>query len=186
MLSAVGRSRNSGITIRPGGDADRLEPRPPHGLSPGRLLAGDGRDRLPDDVGDGLGLGDHDHVGSLDLGDGRPGALGHGTDDVAAGGLVTGAHDGRFFQPGVPLRSVNPAAATGRWVAAMTAACSSDRSAAKASWNLAGSMANSTAVPVPCPAGYCSWSRAVFRTLSVEPPSMSERVSPSSGAKAAT
>jgi hypothetical protein len=27
-------------------------------------------------------------------------------------------------------------------------------------------MANSTAVPVPCPVGYCNWSRAVFRTLS--------------------
>ena len=34
--------------------------------------------------------------------------------------VATTAHDGRFFQPGVPLGSANAAAATGRWVAAMT------------------------------------------------------------------
>ena len=44
---------------------------------PGRLLARDAVDRLPDHVGDGLRLGDHDHVRSLDLGDCRSGALGH-------------------------------------------------------------------------------------------------------------
>ena len=58
------------------------------------LLTGDAVDRLPDHVGDGFWLGNHDHVGSLDLGDCRSGALGHGTDDVAACGLVTGGYDG--------------------------------------------------------------------------------------------
>src|SRR5947207_14515284 len=61
-------------------------------------LAGDARDRLPDHVGDGLRLGDHDHVGSLDLGDRRPGTLGHGTDDIAAGGLVASGYDGPRWQ----------------------------------------------------------------------------------------
>ena len=58
------------------------------------LLVGDAVDRLTDHVGDGSRLGNHDHVGSLDLGDCRSGALGHGTDDVAACGLVAGGHDG--------------------------------------------------------------------------------------------
>ena len=57
-------------------------------------LVGDAVDRLADHVGDGSRLGNHDHVGSLDLGDCRSGALGHGTDDVAACGLVTGGYDG--------------------------------------------------------------------------------------------
>ena len=61
-------------------------------------LVSDAVDRLPDHVGDGLRLGDHDHVRSLDLGDCRSGALGHGTDDVAAGGLVAGGDDGPRWQ----------------------------------------------------------------------------------------
>ena len=48
---------------------------------------------------------------------------------------------------------------TGRWVAAITAACCAGRSAANASWSLAGSIANSVAVPAP------SGSRVLERDL---------------------
>jgi len=61
---------------------------------PRLLLVGGAVDRLADHVGDGLRLGNHDHVGSFDLGDCRSGALSHGTDDVAARGLVAGGYDG--------------------------------------------------------------------------------------------
>jgi hypothetical protein len=47
------------------------------------------------------------------------------------------------FQAGSPDLSVNAAAATGRWVAAMRALSGKGRSAAKASWNLSGSIENS-------------------------------------------
>jgi hypothetical protein len=47
-------------------------------------------------------------------------------------------------------------------------------------------IANSTAVSSPCPLGYWSCIRSVFRRLSLESLSISARVSPSSGAKAAT
>ena len=43
-----------------------------------------------------------------------------------------------------PDGSENAASATGRWVAAITALCAAGRSAAKASWNFAGSIASST------------------------------------------
>ena len=68
----------------------------------------------------------------------------------------------------------------------MTAACSAGRSAANASRNFAGSIANSTAVCAPSPLGYCSGTSALLSTLSREPASTSPRRSPSSGAKAAT
>ena len=60
------------------------------------------------------------------------------------------------------------------------------RSAANTSWNLAGSIANSVAVSVPVPVGYWSGTRAVNTTLSREPSSRANRVSPSSGIKPAT
>lgn len=100
--------------------------------------------------------------------------------------VATTAQDGSVFQAGAPLGSTNPNAETGRWVAAMTAASSAGTSAAKASWNLTGSIANSTAVSDPVPVGYSSCSRALLSTLSLESASMSCRASPSSGAKAAT
>src|ERR1700745_3136951 len=58
--------------------------------------------------------------------------------------VATTAQDGRFFQPGVPLGSANAEAATVRWVAAMTAACFSGRSAAKGAGDLAGVVASVT------------------------------------------
>ncbi len=62
-------------------------------LRPPTRLA-DGGDRAQDHVRDGLWLRDHDHVGALDLGDRRPGAPGHGTDDIATGRLVAGRNHG--------------------------------------------------------------------------------------------
>src|SRR6478752_1847526 len=53
------------------------------------------------------------------------------------------------FQAGAPDGSVNAASATGRWVTAMMSVNWRGRSAANASWNAAGSMANSVAVPPP-------------------------------------
>src|SRR5207344_3012011 len=53
--------------------------------------------------------------------------------------VATTAHEGRFFHAGVPFGSENADSATGRWVAAISAASSVDRSAANASWNLVGS-----------------------------------------------
>src|SRR5258707_3932983 len=52
--------------------------------------------------------------------------------------VATTAQDGSFFQAGGPQTSVNAAAATGRWVAAISAAVSGGRSAAKTSWSNAG------------------------------------------------
>src|SRR3954447_11295121 len=65
----------------------------------------------------------------------------------------TTAQDGRVFHAGGPFFSEKPSDEAGRWVAAMTAACSGDRSAAKTSWNLSGLMKNSVSVP-PDPFGY--------------------------------
>ncbi len=53
----------------------------------------DGGNRGKDHVRDDLWLRDHDHVGALDLGDRRPGALSHGTDDIAAGRLVASGNN---------------------------------------------------------------------------------------------
>lgn len=95
----------------------------------------DGGDRSQDHVRDGLWLRDHDHVGALDFGDRRPGALGHGTDDITPGYLVCGrnhAQAGKIFQAGAPHGSENASSATERWVAAITTACAADRSAVQA------------------------------------------------------
>src|SRR6266536_1960311 len=100
--------------------------------------------------------------------------------------VATTAQDGSVFQAGGPDASVKAEAATGRWVAAITAVCSAGRSAANASRNRVGLMANSTAVSPSWPVGYWRWTRAVLRMLSVELPSTSPRRSLSSGAKAAT
>ena len=85
-----------------------------------------------------------------------------------------------------PQKNRALAEASGRWVAAMRAACRAGRSAAKASWKRAGLTANSTAVSAPCPVGYWSGTRAALRTLSFEVLATSPSRSPSSGAKAAT
>ena len=81
--------------------------------------------------------------------------------------VATTAQDGRFRQAGGPDTSLNAASATGRWVAASSAACCSGRSAAKASRSSAGLTANSVAVPPPGPAGYWYGTRAEFRMLSL-------------------
>src|ERR1700730_14905037 len=99
---------------------------------------------------------------------------------------ATTAHEGMVFQAGDPQASLNAPAATGRCVAAMTADCFSGTSAAKASWNLAGSTMNSGDVSPSFPVGYRRWTSAALRTLSFEFASAPPRVSPFSGAKAAT
>src|SRR3954447_14438767 len=58
--------------------------------------------------------------------------------------VATTAQDGRLFHAGAPFGSVKPTAETGRWVAAITAACSAGRAAANTSWKLSAGMANST------------------------------------------
>ena len=111
----------------------------------GQLSVCQAVDRLADHVRHDLRLRNHDHVRSLDLGDLRACALGHGPDDVAARGLVAGRDDGpgRQLSPGrSPVGSVNAAAATGRWVAAMTAACARVGRRRRPR-GMAGSMANS-------------------------------------------
>jgi hypothetical protein len=67
--------------------------------------------------------------------------------------------DGSAFQAGGPDGSVKASSATGRWVAAITAACFAGRSAASTSWSFAGSIANSAAVPAPSGVGYRSATR---------------------------
>ena len=99
--------------------------------------------------------------------------------------VATTAQDGRCFQAGGPFGSENADSATGRCVAAISAACWSERSPANASRAFAGSMENSVAEP-PLAVGYVRGTSALFRTLSFEPASTAPRVSPSSGAKAAT
>ena len=47
-------------------------------------------------------------------------------------------------------------------------------------------MTYSTSVSAPGPTGYCNGTRALFRTLSLEPASMSASRSPLSGAKPET
>jgi hypothetical protein len=72
-------------------------------------------------------LGDHDQVRALDLDDvgTRPLAMERTTSVPAAlSAVATTAHDGNDFQAGSADGSLNAAAATGRWVAASTAACS--------------------------------------------------------------
>ena len=75
-----------------------------------------------------VGLRDHDHVRAVDLGDRRTRPLRHRADDVGAGGLVAGGNDGprRQVLPGRRRRWARrtPASATGRWTAAISAACS--------------------------------------------------------------
>src|SRR5947209_2926880 len=56
----------------------RAAPEPRRQATAGCWLSGEAVDRLPDDIGDDLRLGGHDHVGALDLGVGRAGPLGHG------------------------------------------------------------------------------------------------------------
>src|ERR1700761_3645291 len=67
--------------------------------------------------------------------------------------VATTAQDGSFLQAGGPEASLNAAAATGRWVAAISAVVSGGRSAAKASGSSAGLIPNSTAVSPSGPAG---------------------------------
>jgi hypothetical protein len=67
--------------------------------------------------------------------------------------VATTAQLGSPFQAGRPFASENASSAMGRWVAPMIAAASAGKSAAKASWIFAGSIANSTAVSVPLPVG---------------------------------
>src|SRR5262249_39547194 len=98
--------------------------------------------------------------------------------------VATTAHEGNDFHAGGPEGSENARSAIGRWMAAITAACASDRSAANASWVFEGAIENS--VPVPLPAGYWCGTRAEFSTLSFDPAVTSPSRSPSSGAKAAT
>src|SRR5206468_2863837 len=83
--------------------------------------------------------------------------------------VATTAQAGEDFQAGGPDGCENANSATGRWVAASP----SGRSAANASWNFAGSIANSTAVSAPSPTGYWSGTSVLFRTLSLESPSTS-------------
>src|SRR5919197_5877979 len=63
--------------------------------------------------------------------------------------VATTAQEGRDLQAGGPDGSVKASSATGRWVAAATTVCSGGTSAANASRNFAGSIANSVAVPPP-------------------------------------
>src|SRR5512132_2462749 len=105
---------------------------------------------------------------------------------AALAGDASTVQDGSDFPAGGPDGSENASSETGRWVAAITAACWVGRSAANTSWNLVGSIANSVAVPAPSGVGYCSATCAVERMLSLEPAVTSARRSPSSGANAAT
>src|SRR6266545_7723329 len=100
--------------------------------------------------------------------------------------VATTAHDGNDFQAGGPDTSLNAAAATGRWVAASTAACSAGRSAAKTSRKRAGSTRNSGAVSPLGPVGYSRWTWAVPRRLSLEVAATSPSRSSVSGTNAAT
>ena len=63
--------------------------------------------------------------------------------------MATTAQEGSVFHAGVLEASENASSATGRWMAAINAACASDRSAAKASRALPGSIENSVADPLP-------------------------------------
>src|SRR4029453_11542438 len=88
---------------------------------------------------------------------------------AALSGEASTVQDGSDFQAGGPDGSENASSETGPWGAANTAGRGGGRSAAKTSWSLAGSIANSVAVPAPSPVGYCSATWAVERTLSREP-----------------
>src|ERR1700750_1983066 len=67
--------------------------------------------------------------------------------------VATTAQDGSFLQAGGPEASLNAAAATGRWVAAISAVVSGGRSAAKDSGGQGGVLQNSTAVSPSRPVG---------------------------------
>jgi hypothetical protein len=86
-LHYAGRRHQSAYVSPHGSRSDQLA-----GVAVHRLA--DGGDRGQDHVGDDLGLRDHDHVGALDLGDRRPGAPSHGTDDIAASRLVASGNHG--------------------------------------------------------------------------------------------
>jgi hypothetical protein len=102
----------------------------------------------------------------------------------ARGGRDPASRRSRDKKRKSPTRGENAISAAGRWVAAITAVCSGGRSAANASRNFAGSIANSAAMPSP--SGYWSGTSAVIRTLSLEVASTSPSTSPSPGANAAT
>ena len=99
--------------------------------------------------------------------------------------VATTAQAGLCFHAGGPEGSENASSATGRWTAAISPACSSETSPAKASRTLAGSIANSVA-DLPSAVGYCRGTSALLRTLSFDDASTAPRTSPSSGANAAT
>src|SRR6476659_1438761 len=72
---------------------------------------------------------------------------------IALSAVPTTAQDGSVFHAGFVVGSPNPTSAAGRCETAITAGCSSGRSAQNTSWNEAGSMMNS--VPgSPPPVGY--------------------------------
>src|SRR3954447_21644781 len=88
---------------------------------------------------------------------------------AALSGDASTVQDGSDFQAGGPDGSVKASSETGRWVAASTAACCADRSAARGSWGGAGSTATGVAARAPGGGGYCGATCAVPRTLSREP-----------------
>src|SRR5262245_28787324 len=98
--------------------------------------------------------------------------------------VATTAQDGNDFHAGGPEASEKPASAIGRCVAAITAAWWAGRSAANASWNLAGSTTNSVAVAPP--SGYFCGTSAGPRIASFDVGVTSPSSSPSSGANAQT
>ena len=71
------------------------------------------------------------------------------------GAIEAGSKDSVLNSALVPRQypTGNGGSATGRCVAAITAVCSAGKSAAKASWNFAGSIASSTACSPPFAAG---------------------------------
>ena len=100
--------------------------------------------------------------------------------------VATTAHDGRCFHAGGPVGSENATSATGRWVAAISAACLVGEVAGE---RVAGLRRVDRRTPSPTRrprSGTGAGTSALFRTLSFEPASTSPSVSPSSGAKAAT
>ena len=89
------------------------------------------RNGFQDHVRHGFRLRDHDDVGAGDLRDLGASALRHRAGHIGAGGPVSGGNDGpgRQVLPGRrPVGSEKASSDTGRWVAAISAACSSERS----------------------------------------------------------
>ena len=99
--------------------------------------------------------------------------------------VATTAHDGRSLHAGGPEESENASSEMGRCVIPMSAMSSSERSDANASRTFAGAIENSVRDP-PSPVGYCRGTSALFSTLSFESAAAAPRISPWSGAKAAT